>query len=216
MSKDVMSPNPEVLWGMPNKAVPGSAEKVIAEYKANSLGASKQAADTLREKFGEKVLDVREFRGEVRVEVAGEDLPEVLRFLRDEPALSFKYLSQAAAAEWHKSEQTPLRTFYVTYDLYSFDLKARISVYAILPKENPHLPSVAHLFTTADWHEREIGDLFGIRFENHPDPRRILLPPNYDGHPLRKDYPARGKALWNLGKNVIPSDLDEILDRYNE
>lgn len=216
MAKDVMSPNPDVLWGLTNKAAPGSADKVNAEYEANSLAASKLATDALRKKFGDKILDIREFRNEVRVEVAGGDLPEVLRFLRDESGLSFKYLSQAAAAEWHKSEQTPLRKFYVTYDLYSFDLKARISVYSVLPSDNPALPSSANLFTTADWHEREIADLFGIRFESHPDPRRILLPPDYDGHPLRKDYPARGKNVWNLEKNVIPAGLDEIIDGFGK
>ncbi|MGL4421139.1 MAG: NADH-quinone oxidoreductase subunit C [Gemmataceae bacterium] len=64
----------------------------------------------------------------------------------------------------------------------------RLMLKVILPRENPRLPTVSHLWRTADWHEREVYDLFGVQFENHPDLRRILLADDWDGHPLRKDY----------------------------
>lgn len=215
MAKDLMAPNPDVLWGASNKAAPsGNSEEVNARFEAESLSASKEALERLRGKFGRKVLAVREFKNEIRVEIAPDSLAGVLEFLRDEPSLGFTFLSQVAGAEWYKNEQTPQRFLYLTYDLYSFDLKARISIYVVLPKDAPCVKSVAHLFSTAEWHEREVYDLFGVNFDGHPDLRRILLPPHYDGHPLLKEYPARGKTLWNLNKNVIPADLDEILDGF--
>lgn len=216
MAKDVMAPNPEVSWGKPNTAQPGKSQKVNSAFSESSFAAAKTAVERLKSNFESIVLAEREFSDELRVEVNPEAIAEVLAFLRDDPELSFRLLSQVAGAEWYKPEQSPRRFFYVTYDLYSFDLKSRLFVYTVLPQNEPTVPTVSHLFSTAEWHEREIYDLFGINFEGHPDLRRILLPPDYDGHPLRKDYPARGKNVWNLEKNVIPAGLDEIIDGFGK
>ena len=76
----------------------------------------------------------------------------------------------------------------VVYNLYSIPLAHALMIKTLLPRDNPQIASVAHLWKTADWHEREAYDLFGIAFVNHPDLRRILMPADWQGHPMRKDY----------------------------
>ena len=200
-----------LAWGKPNKPGGEPASAVVSAYEALSTENAAMALEALKFSFGGSIREVRVFRNETRVEVVSTDVPEILKWLRDEPELEYKYLSEIAAAEWYKHLQTAERFIYVSYDLYSFKLKSRFYVYCLLPKEAPELTSVADMFTTADWHEREIFDLFGVNFTGHPDLRRILLPAQYDGHPLLKEYPARGKDVWNLGHNVLPSHYDEII-----
>ncbi|MCD6119863.1 NADH-quinone oxidoreductase subunit C [bacterium] len=214
MADDKLKPNPDVKWGKPNKGVAGSAADTLADYEASSLEAAKNTLELLKGKFGSSVLDERTFRDEVRVEIDKDTIPYVLEFLRDHPEMEYKYLSQVAAAEWHKNLNTPDRYFYITYDLLSFKLRTRFYVYAVLPRVKPVMPSVTKLYPTADWHEREIFDLFGVKFEGHPNLKRILLPRDFDGHPLLKDYPVEGKNVWAPGKNVVPEDLDKILDDF--
>ncbi|MEP0813988.1 MAG: NADH-quinone oxidoreductase subunit C [bacterium] len=206
-----MKPSEQVKWGRPNRRGELGAEVVVRNYEDESKAAAENTLARLKAAHGSAIKDVRQFRNEIRVEVAPEALREVLLFLRDEQELEFKYLSQIAGAEWHKNEQTHERFFYVSYDLYSFRLKTRFYVYLVLPEDDPSAPSVADLFSTAEWHEREVFDLFGVDFLGHPDLRRILLPPHYDGHPLRKSYPAHGKDVWELGRHVVPSNYDEII-----
>lgn len=216
MAEEVRAASEHEIFGEPNSSKdedgnPRDASRVLEEYEEESKNTAKRTHERLKEGFGEAILSVREFRNEVRVEVAPSEIPEVLKFLRDERGLLYLYLSQVAGAEWHPGEQTPEKFLYVTYDLYSFLLKSRIYIYAVLPAENPCLPSVTSVFPTAEWHEREVYDLFGIKFEGHPDLRRILLPRDYDGHPLLKEYPVKGKTVWELGKNVVPEHYDEII-----
>ncbi len=215
MSDDKLKPNPDVKWGKPNRRSSNNIENIKSDYLRNTLDCAARTLELLKSKFHSGILEDRRFDNEVRIEVEPALIPYVLEFLCDHMELQYRYLSQVAGAEWHKGLQSLYRFFYVTYDLYSFKLHTRIFVYAVLPRESPKLPSVVHLFRTADWHEREVYDLFGIEFEGHPSLKRILLPPNFDGHPLLKDYPVRGKDVWNLGKNVIPSNLEEILGDYN-
>jgi len=211
-----LAPNPDVKWGNPNRISPDGAEKVKSEFSSYVLANAKQTLEILRAKFHGGILDERIHADELRIEVEPELMPYVLEFLRDQADLEYRYLSQAAGAEWHKHLQTEARHLYVTYDVLSYKLRTRIFVYAVLPRVNPTMPSSAHVFPTADWHEREVYDLFGVIFEGHPNLQRILLPHNFDGHPLLKEYPARGKDVWELGKNVMPSGYDEILDDYGK
>ena len=216
MTDDKLAPNPDVKWGKPNKVSPDGADKAKSNYFELTLANANKTLELVKAKFRGGVLDERINCNEVRVEVEPALMPYVLEFLRDHPDLEYVYLSQVAGAEWHKHLQTEARHFYVTYDVQSFKLRTRFFVYAVLPRVNPAVPSSAHLFPTADWHEREIFDLFGIVFEGHPNLKRILLPPNYDGHPLLKEYPARGKDVWEIGKNVMPLGYDEILGEYEK
>ncbi len=108
-------------------------------------------------------------------------LVEVCRFLKEDGDMAFDFLSAIAGSD--KGEELELVYFLYSYPrLHSLNIKVRV------PASAPSAPSVAGIWRAADWHERETYDLLGIRFEGHPDLRRILLPHDWEGHPLRKDY----------------------------
>lgn len=148
-----------------------------------------RAAELLQEKFPEEVVEVREFRGDTTVVVKPERIVEICRTLRDDPTLSFRYLSMIAAIDYYP--QSP--RFAVVYNLYSHRNHDRITLKAFLDDAAPVIDSVTSVWSTADWHEREAYDLMGIRFKGHPNLRRILLPQQWKGFPLRKEYPQRGE-----------------------
>ncbi len=125
-----------------------------------------------------------EFRGDVRVYVPGDKLRDTLLFLRDEH--EFQLLSVLSAID-HWPENNP--RFHVVYELKSVTQNLSIQVRVLLPEADPKVPTVSDIFETANWKERELYDMFGIMVENHPDLRRILMPEDWDGHPLRRDYP---------------------------
>jgi NADH-quinone oxidoreductase subunit C len=110
----------------------------------------------------------------------------VLEFLRDDPDQRYEMLVDLTAVDF-----TPLsRSLEVVYLLRSLTRNARLTVKALVPATKPELPSVAGLWKSANWAEREVWDMFGIRFTNHPDLRRILMYPEFVGHPLLKSYPV--------------------------
>ncbi len=141
----------------------------------------------LREKLGDLMTDADEFRGELTIYVDKKDILPVCRILKDQ--LFFNYLSDLCGVDYWP--QTP--RFCVVYHLYSFPRNHRLRVKVFLNEECADVDSVTAIWAAADWHERECFDLLGIRFANHPDLRRILLPDDFSGHPLRKDYPLEGK-----------------------
>jgi NADH-quinone oxidoreductase subunit C len=106
----------------------------------------------------------------------------VCLFLRDEERLQFDYLSCLSGVDYDKDNLA------VVYHLYSFALNHKLVLKVIIPKSDPKVPTVSNIWVAAEWHEREAYDLMGMIFENHPDLRRILLPEDWDGHPLRKDF----------------------------
>ncbi len=112
-------------------------------------------------------------------------LLEVCRFVKDSKELGFDLLSCISGADYQDR-------FEVIYILFSFPHKHKLSFKVQLPKENPEVESVTSVWQGANWHEREIAELFGIKFKNHPDPRPILLPEGWDeGYPLRKDWSGK-------------------------
>lgn len=128
---------------------------------------------------------------------------EILRALRDDPALGFTCLLEVTAVDYLPREPR----FEVVYHLLRLEgpdavhpgsvlPPARVRIKALVPGEFPSLPTVTHLFAAADWLEREVWDLFGIVFEGHPDLRRLLLLDDWEGHPLRKDYPVQVKVPY--------------------
>lgn len=125
-----------------------------------------------------------EFRGEVSVKVAPEQIADVCLALRDEH--SFEMLSAQTAVDYWPEEEP---RFHVVYQVYSLTHAARVCLRVPLNGNAPSLPSIEGVYPNANWHEREIWDMFGIRFEGHSDLRRILMPYDWVGHPLRKDYP---------------------------
>lgn len=128
------------------------------------------------------------FRGELTVTVTRENLRRVCDFLRSDPALQFSFLSDVTGVDRFPVEPR----FELNYHLLSIPHRMRVRVKARVSGQDPVVPSVTSVWPTANWHEREIFDLFGVRFEGHPDLTRILLPEDWEGHPLRKDYPTEG------------------------
>jgi NADH-quinone oxidoreductase subunit C len=128
-------------------------------------------------------------RGEYTFEVPAGRIVEVCRRLKDQH--EFVRLSTVTAVDWHPAEPR----FEVVYHLHSPARNARLRVKCRVGGENPAIDSVTPVWRSANWYERETFDLFGIRFRNHPDLRRIMLPDDWEGHPLRKDYPVTGSRV---------------------
>jgi NADH-quinone oxidoreductase subunit C len=142
--------------------------------------------DKLRAKFGDTVLDEKEFRGEVTVVVKKEEIVAVCTFLKDE--LGFNFLTDLCGVDYLGTAPR----FMVVYHLYNIGTHQRFRVKASVEESDARIDTVSGVWSTANWHERECYDLMGISFNNHPDLRRILLPDEWEGHPLRKDYPLQG------------------------
>ena len=149
---------------------------------------SSLALKKLREFAPEAVEDAREFRGELTIYIRPEALVRVCEFLRDEPGLTFKYLSDVTALDLYPNEPR----FEVVYHLLSLQTAERLRLKVRASGESPRVDSLVPVYPSANAFEREVYDLFGIQFAGHPYLRRILLPEEWEGHPLRKDYPTEG------------------------
>lgn len=134
------------------------------------------------------VAEVREFRGEVTVVVPREHLRRAAALLCSEPDLSFTHLSDLSSIDRYPVEPR----FEVNYHLVSMSRKERLRLKVRVSGSDPVVDTVTPVWPGANWPEREVFDLFGIRFEGHPDLRRIVLPVDWEGYPLRKDYPVEG------------------------
>lgn len=143
----------------------------------------------IKNKLPEAVMETARFRDETTLRIRPQDILSVCRFLRDEPDCSFDYLVDLCGVDHLPREPR----FEVVYLLRSLKTKELLRLKVSLPGISPKISSVFSVWKAADWMEREAFDLFGIAFEGHPDLRRILLTPDWEGHPLRKDYPLRGK-----------------------
>jgi NADH-quinone oxidoreductase subunit C len=128
------------------------------------------------------------FRGELTITVTRENLRRVCDFLRSDAELQFTFLSDLTGVDRFPVEPR----FEINYHLLSMSRREGLRVKARASGHDPVLQSVTAVWPTANWHEREVFDLFGVRFEGHPDLRRILLPAEWEGHPLRKDFPTEG------------------------
>jgi NADH-quinone oxidoreductase subunit C len=137
--------------------------------------------EAFKERFG---ADVYEFRGEASPILAAEHIVTACQALRDE--FGFEVLNEETAVDYWP-QQSP--RFHVVYRLRSLQHNLIIGLRVPLDGNAPSIPSVTGMYANANWFEREIWDLFGIRFEGHPDLRRIVTPHDWEGHPLRKDYP---------------------------
>jgi NADH-quinone oxidoreductase subunit C len=147
----------------------------------------------LREKDASLVADVVEALGEITVIVPADRIPDACLFLRDEQG--FDLLADICGAD-NGPEEDP--RFEVNYHLFSTIHHSRLRLKVRLSEDSAVVPTVTHVWRTADWHERETYDLMGVKFEGHPDLRRILLPSDFDGHALRKDYPLRGYEPYSM------------------
>ena len=157
--------------------------------------------DQLKERFGVDILAAERARGEETIAIARERASDVMRALRDEPAFAFDFLADLTAVDW----PTRAPRFDVVYHLRSLKLGHHLRVKVAAGEPDPAVASVTALWKSADWLERECYDMFGIRFDGHPDLRRILMYDSFEGHPLRKDYPV------NRRQPMVP-ETDPILN----
>jgi NADH-quinone oxidoreductase subunit C len=137
----------------------------------------------LKAKFGEAIGDASEFIGQLSVNVAVQQIVAVCDFLKSDRETSFNYLSDLTCVHYPDRREAP---FEIVYNLFSIDSNERVRLKV---RTSGSVESVTGVWPAANWLEREVYDLFGVTFANHPDLRRLLLPPDWEGHPLRKDYP---------------------------
>lgn len=141
--------------------------------------------------FSVGVTGLAEWRGDVAVTVSRDSLREVAQFLRNDPGMDFDYIVHVSSVDWPDDEER----FEVVWEFYSIRKRHRIRLKTRAPESDCVVDSLTDLWKGADFMEREVFDMMGIRFRNHPDLRRILMPDDYaEGYPLRKDFPLRGKG----------------------
>jgi NADH-quinone oxidoreductase subunit C len=148
------------------------------------------------------VPEVLVVRDEVVANVDRDDLLAALERLRSQGGVRLGFLSDVSATDWPGAEPR----FWLSYQLRSIEERHRMRLKVGLPESDPHVPTVTGLFPTANWLEREVFDLHGVVFDGHPDLTRIMMPPDWEGHPLRKDEPLGGVPTWYRGARVPPVD----------
>lgn len=151
------------------------------------------------------------FKDELSVHCPPSSIPNVLRFLRDHDNAQYRQLMELTAVDW--PNRTP--RFELVYSLLSIPHNSRILVRTETNELDP-VPSATNLFSSANWAEREVWDLFGIQFAGHPDLRRILTDYGFEGHPLRKDFPLTGftECRWDEEKKRIVYEPVELTQEY--
>jgi NADH-quinone oxidoreductase subunit C len=142
----------------------------------------------LQQRWGPQIVEATESLGQVTIVLQPEALVAVARFLRDDPALGYTMLTDLCGVDRGPSADP---RFEIVYHLYSFVLHRWLRL-KIRLRDGERAPTIVPVWPNANWYEREVYDLFGVEFEGHPDLRRLLMPEEWDGHPLRKDYPLRG------------------------
>src|SRR3989440_2886565 len=153
-----------------------------------------QICDSLGQAFREKLQHRTEFRGETTYAIAASDLREIAKFCRDD--LSFDYLLDITSVDNFGEEPR----FQIVYELYSMPLSVHLRLKLRISEDEGEVPTVSDIWPTANWHEREIYDMMGIRFAGHPDLRRILMWDGYPYFPLRKEFPLEG----------LPSNMPDV------
>ena len=162
-----------------DQAAPKPPVKKKDEGPKPTDAANHPLVQKLKAQFGDAVGDAVEFIGQLSVNVDATRIVEICDFLKSD---GFNYLSDLTCVHWPR---TPA-PFEMVYNLFSIDANERVRLKA---RTKESVDSVTGIWPSANWLEREVFDLFGVRFNNHPDLRRLLLPPDWEGYPLRKDYP---------------------------
>jgi NADH-quinone oxidoreductase subunit C len=144
--------------------------------------------ERLKARFGAAILESKEFRGELTVVVPPELIVEVCSFVKTDPDLAYDFLSDLCGIDMYRPE----KRFGVVYNVLSLKNKHRFRIKSFVDESNPKVPTVTGLWGTANCHERETFDMFGIVFEGHPDLRRVYMPEDFEYFPLRKDFPLMG------------------------
>ena len=176
---------------------------------ADGHGAFDEVADALFAAMaaqgipGSAVEQVTVAHREITFYLAREHLPALLWILRDDPSLRFEMLSSLSGVDY--GPDVP-RRLHIVYEMTSMTYRRRIRLEVAVDVADPHLPSAVATYPTADWHERETWDMFGIIFDGHPGLTRILMPDDWEGHPQRKDYPLGGIPVEYQGAEIAAPD----------
>jgi NADH-quinone oxidoreductase subunit C len=166
----------------------------------------------IRQIWPDAILNVNTFRGDTRILVEREHIVDICRLMRDDPDLQYNFFAECLGVDYLDTK--PGYRFEVVYNLYSmpytyngnhFGTNQRIFLKIGVPEEDASAPSVVSIYPGASFPEREIFDMFGVRFEGHPDLRRILMSDDWIGHPQRKDYPLGGERVRFPGGKYGPS-----------
>ena len=178
----------EEAAGVKSPTAPGAPKPPVKKKeegpKPTDASANKLVKN-LKARFDGVVSEALDFVGQLSIRIEPASVVEVCNFLRDDADSRFNYLSDLTCVHYPMRQDAPLE---VVYNLYSISRNERVRLKVSLA-EGASIDSVTGVWPTANWMEREVFDLFGVSFRNHPDMRRILLPPDWEGHPLRKDYP---------------------------
>ena len=149
------------------------------------MGMVEDTVAFLNAEFSEVVTSVSEFREQTTAEIERDGIVAVLTALRDHPEMQYNFLADLTAVDYWPDEPR----FAVVYQLYSIPNAAFFTLKVRLSGDSAEIPTVEGVYKNANWHEREVLDMFGITFSGHSDPRRVIMPHDWEGHPLRKDYP---------------------------
>ena len=192
----------------PRQALAGEAERLREENphaKATTYQPALVAA--LRERFGDAVREVVEYAGEHTVVLDRAAVVDACRFLKEEQG--FAYLSDMGTVDRFTEEDR----FEVFYSLVNIPARARLRLKVRVGEEDPIVPTVTGVYRAANWHEREAWDMMGIRFDGHPDLRRLFMPEDFEYHPARKEFPVLG-VPGSLPLPPQQTDGDLTLDPF--
>ena len=154
-----------------------------------------QIAAALQREHADWVSEITTALGETTIVVPREQIVAACEFLKTTPDYEFNFLADLCGFDRGPEEEPRLE---VNYHLFSTTRHHRLRLKILLNEEDAHVPTVTMIWRTANWHERETFDLFGVIFDGHPDLRRILLPDDWQGHALREDFPLRGYEPYSL------------------
>ena len=163
----------------------------------------------VNEKFGTRVVENYNFRGQYAVTIRPEDLVAVLTVLRDDAALACEWLLDVGGVDYLGYDVREWR-FEVVYQMYSLSLNHRFRVKVAVADDTVAIPSVWTMWGVANWMEREVWDLYGIRFTGHPNLRRILCHDEFVGHALRKDYPITKRQKLSRPSETVLCEKSEL------
>ena len=178
------------------------AEEILPANESNSqsstspeMTAPSQIATALQRLHPEWASEVINALGETTIVVPRQEIVAVCQFLKANAGLEFDFLADLCGFDRGPEEEP---RFEINYHLFSTRRHHRLRLKVLLHEEDVHVPTVTGVWRTANWHERETYDLFGVIFDGHPDLRRILLPDDWQGYALRKDFPLRGYEPYSL------------------
>ncbi|MBI5051094.1 MAG: NADH-quinone oxidoreductase subunit C [Nitrospirae bacterium] len=158
-----------------------------------------QIAEKIKEKFPGEVVEITQFREQVSITVKRDNILNICRYIHDDADICMDYLSDLCGVDYPGRRPR----FEVVYNLYSLKHCHRVRLKALVPEDDSSIDSVVSVWAGTNWHEREACDMYGIIFKGHPDLRRILMPEDWEGFPLRKDYPLKGPEAEYRGYEEV-------------